>query len=399
MRRSNTFKIIFKNPAKAESLGKGCAVLWNKLNYKRRQAFFNGEFEWEWKEEYNAFRGWVGSATAQNICRKNGQAWKAFFSLLKLKGGGKLPENIKHVSPPGYWKDRMIICIRNESYRINGRTLTLPFKLKGRIKGRPRWSGKQGQLELHYDKSKRCWYAYQSIVTEPMHQPSGHRKAFVDFGVKYPITAVIEGVGTPVAYSGASMLSDWWYRNHQIAGHMSELKKVNGRKKSKQLNRLYCIRKRRFRQAVCELVRDFVERCHEVGVDEIVAGDLTGICGNGSMGRKTNSMVNNFWSHKYVTDRLRWTAENFGIKLTLVDERGTSSVCPRCGSGDKTRRGRLYKCKSCGLEAHRDVVGAVNIGAANPMGSGHTNWTMARPEVVNDFNSFHTSDLEGIPAL
>ncbi|RLG55540.1 MAG: hypothetical protein DRN95_07755 [Candidatus Hydrothermarchaeota archaeon] len=39
-------------------------------------------------------------------------------------------------------------------------------------------------------------------------------------------------------------------------------------------------------------------------------------------------------------------------------------MCPRCGSKNVEKRKRLFKCLSCGLEAHRDV-GCVNIGLAH----------------------------------
>jgi transposase len=58
-------------------------------------------------------------------------------------------------------------------------------------------------------------------------------------------------------------------------------------------------------------------------------------------------------------------AEEFNITIELIDERGTSSTCPRCGSNQITRRGRLFKCQGCKLEANRDGVGAVNIGLAH----------------------------------
>ena len=42
------------------------AVLWNKLNYVRRQAFFEGRFDWKEgvNELYNEFKRILGSATA-----------------------------------------------------------------------------------------------------------------------------------------------------------------------------------------------------------------------------------------------------------------------------------------------------------------------------------------------
>ena len=120
-------------------------------------------------------------------------------------------------------------------------------------------------------------------------------------------------------------------------------------------------------------------------MDTIVAGDLNGIRDNVDYNKKSNSMIHNYWSHKYLVNRLRWTAENYGMDLNLIDERGTSSKCPRCGSEEKVRRGRLYKCKECGIEAHRDAVGALNIGLAEGLDvpSEVINRAMTRPEVVS----------------
>ncbi|MGA2305183.1 MAG: zinc ribbon domain-containing protein [Acidimicrobiales bacterium] len=45
----------------------------------------------------------------------------------------------------------------------------------------------------------------------------------------------------------------------------------------------------------------------------------------------------------------------------MVDERGTSSTCPRCGSKVTKPKGRTFRCPSCTLVAHRYLVGAANI--------------------------------------
>mgnify|MGYP000049958955 CR=1 FL=1 len=72
-------------------------------------------------------------------------------------------------------------------------------------------------------------------------------------------------------------------------------------------------------------------------------------------------MVNNFWSFRWVIQRLREKAEEYGIEVEEVSEYKTSSVCPRCGSERSYRRGRLFRCLDCGLEAHRDAVGVLNM--------------------------------------
>jgi len=84
------------------------AVLWNKVNYIRRQSFFNGKFDWKEgvNELYDEFKPILGSAIAQQIIRKNDEAWRSFLKLLRLKQQGKLPKHIQKISPPRYWKDR-----------------------------------------------------------------------------------------------------------------------------------------------------------------------------------------------------------------------------------------------------------------------------------------------------
>lgn len=50
-----------------------------------------------------------------------------------------------------------------------------------------------------------------------------------------------------------------------------------------------------------------------------------------------------------------------GIAIELVDERGTSSTCPRCRAKVPKPKGRTFHCPACTLVAHRDLVGAANI--------------------------------------
>lgn len=391
MKRTNTFKVVWGDPDDVNDLATGCAVLWNKLNYRRRQSFFDEDrdFDWEHKDLYNEFKDWVGSATAQQIIRKNGTSWKSYFALLKkYKNNG---DDMDKPSPPGYWKDRekdelkKIIVLRNDCYKIeDDGTIKLPFGRTGRIKGKPHWKGKQGNLEIIYDELDNCWRGFQSVEVEPRHQPSGNKSAYVDLGVIYPVMAYIEGEETTVGYNGRPLLSNWWVYNKQIDNHQSELEEVNGKKSSKRKNKLFRKRKREFRDKIRKMMYDFVERCWKNGIDTIYAGDLTGIRESAKFGKKSNSMVHNFWSHGYMIDRLRCTAENFGIELKLVDERGTSSECPKCGSRNIIKRGRLFKCKECGIEANRDSVGALNIGLAQGCNipAEVINRAMTRPEVV-----------------
>jgi len=177
MRRTNKLRL---RPAEEQekallNLCEMSAVLWNKLNYIRRQSFFEGRFNWEEgiAELYNEFKPIIGAATAQQIIRKNDEAWRSFFSLLKLKGEGSLPPHIHNIAPPRYWKDRkmkkrkLMTVIRNDLYKVEEdgkkKWLILPKSLRVRVTGSIRWRGKQGRLEIFYDDLTGRWYAHQSV--------------------------------------------------------------------------------------------------------------------------------------------------------------------------------------------------------------------------------------------
>ncbi len=223
---------------------------------------------------------------------------------------------------------------------------------------------KQGQLTIHYDNVTGKWYARQPVEVEPPHQPLSHRRAFVGLGVINLLTVALDGARQTLVYSGRSVLADWWYLSHRIDRLKSLAKTINHRKSTHRIRRLFRRRRLRLRQYVNTVVRRAVADLWAHGVSQLVVGDLTGILAVKSGGRKAHAMTHNCWSHRYLMQRITEVAEEYGIVVERVDERGTSSKCPRCRSKRVTRLGRLFKCQECRLEAHRDGVGVVNIGLA-----------------------------------
>jgi len=112
------------------------------------------------------------------------------------------------------------------------------------------------------------------------------------------------------------------------------------------------------------MIKLIVEYAYQVGISRIVVGNLKGIRNNNHENSKVNSMLNNFRSFRWILQRLKEKAEEYGIEDEEVSEYKTSSICPRCGSDRVVKRKRLFKCLNCGLEAHRDAVGVLNIGFA-----------------------------------
>ncbi|MDP6493929.1 MAG: transposase, partial [Dehalococcoidia bacterium] len=93
MRRTNTFALSpsLEQDARLHDIADGCARLWNEISYRRRQSLFNaGKVDWNTRDLYDRYKGIIGSATAQQIERKNSESWRSFFALLKLKKKGKL---------------------------------------------------------------------------------------------------------------------------------------------------------------------------------------------------------------------------------------------------------------------------------------------------------------------
>jgi len=223
------------------------------------------------------------------------------------------------------------------------------------------------------------WYAYQSAGVNQSRRTISSKKAFVDLGVVNILTAWIEGERQPIAFSGKSLLADCWYWTKKIAHYQSIAMKVNKYYTAKRIRKYYRRRKLRFRHAINTIIHRFVKICYGKGVTEIIVGDVIGIRDNDDKGAKVNAMTHNFWSFRYIINRLITTAENFGINVRLVKENNTSSICPRCGSTNAYKHKRLFKCLNCGLEAHRDVVGVLNI--AHLLNAGGFNEALAGPEL------------------
>jgi len=270
------------------------------------------------------------------------------------------------VSPPGYWKRdgryELVILRCNNGYRIVGETLRLSRGLSVRFKGNLRWSGKQCRLEIRYDELERKWRVFQPVVVKSVLSPRGSKTCHIDLGVRNLGTVLVEDWRKPIAYNAGNVLADWWYWSRRIAAHQARLWRVNRRRTSKTLKRLYQVRQRRFRHAVDAFARHLVNDLYNIGVSKIVLGDLNNILLNGEEhSRQTNAMTHNFWSHRYIADRIRCTAEEQGIAIVEASEAHTSDTCPRCRSRNSERKKRLFRCLGCGLEAHRDAVGVMNM--------------------------------------
>jgi len=369
MKRTNLFNLAptREQHSALQELAVNCAKLWNEVNYLHCQQYEN-YLKLDWNPQvYKKYVPLVGSATAQKIVRKNNEAWRSFLALKRMERSGKLPIMIRRVRSPGYWKRDgqyvLRMLFRCDSYRIREGHVYLPRGLTIPFKGEPKWTGKQGRLEVAWDSLSKKWRVFQSVEVKPIITPLGSKTCYIDLGVRNLATVWMPEWRQPVAYHSGRLLADWWYWTNRISRHQHRLATVNRRKKSKQLSKLYRIRKNRFRHAAAAFVRQLVKDLYTQGASTVVIGELTNIRQNNHHGRKVNAMVHNYWSHKYAADRLRWTLEEYGVKVHTISEAYTSQTCPGCRSRYSQRVLRSFRCLDCGLQAHRDAVGALNMAA------------------------------------
>jgi len=386
MQRTNTFILAptIEQERILRDKATNCAKLWNEATYRKRQAYINYQpLDWKCKDLYQKYSPLIDSATAQQIIRKNNESWRSFFALKQLEREDRLPPNIEKVRMPRYWKRdgkyRLMMVLRNDCYSVKDGVMKLPKKLKIPIRGKPKWIGKQGKTEVIYDEVDGKWRVFQAVKTKPLFKPKGSKTCYIDPGIINLFTIWLEGWRQPIAYSGRNLLSDWWYWVDRIADCQSILETINSKKGSKHLSRLYRIRQRRFRQAINTMIRNMVRDLYELGVSKIVIGDLTGIREDNDKGRKSNSMIHNFWSFNHLVQRLKCTAQEYGIGVREASEYKTSSRCIRCGSENIESKGRLFKCLDCELEANRDAIGTLNM--ANLYG-GHAVRVMTHPKLL-----------------
>ena len=331
------------------------------------------------KIAYEEFKKEIGSATVQQICRKNAESWRSFFSLLRKKRNGELPDWLKP-KPPGYLKEdgkrKPLIVLRNDQYKIDGNKLILKglgkFKrLEVQFKGRIHLKGKQGRLEITYNPVKRKWCAHISFtVGEKLEgeewvrvpkQPKGNLSAGIDLGMNNLMAVYVENGGSFLV-NGRPLKSIDFYWRKKIADYQSKLNK-SGAKTSRKLKRMHEKAKLQAKHYINTAVRQTVRRLYDSGVSKIVVGYPKGIARNSDRGKRQNFLISHVWRFNTVIKRLKEVSEEYGISVVVVGEAFTSRTCPVCGKlheGARFVRG-LFKCPATGLVFNADLVGAFNI--------------------------------------
>ena len=219
------------------------------------------------------------------------------------------------------------------------------------------------EVRLVYDK-KACHYTWHIVVEngkQPRPAPGGNIVA-VDLGEIHPATVGDEQEATIVTCRE---------RRHQSQGHAKRLGQINralarkrkGSRRHQRLVRAKARMKAKHQRVMRDLEHKISRAVVETAVDQkagtLVLGDVRDVADGVDCGPVHNQRMSQ-WDHGKIRQYIEYKAEGEGIAVKLEDEAYTSQTCPHCGHRHKPK-GRRYCCPACGFQAHRDVVGQVNI--------------------------------------
>lgn len=372
---------------------------YNSINYRRQQAYFtDDESVWdapvrELREEYVPI---IGSGTFDQLERKNSDSWNSFFELLDKYNDPENQSVMEKPSVPGYWGSRsegypLRTLVRNDLYEFEwnedgasveftiGKALKEKYdygyyeRLRLDVQGDPRWTGKDGQLELCYDEDFDVVRVNHSVrqpdlcTGDNSHTQPGHpnriehssdaRFAAIDLGANNTITAVTSA-GEAVVCNARSEFERFRSLSERISALQSKL--PDDVYSSRQIRQTYALRGNRRDHHLNATVRLVAEWLQEAGVEHVFVGDLTNVLST-HWNARVNEKTHAFWSHGQLLDRIEDTFEEVGLEWSEESEAGSSSTCPACGSEHVERNGDAFDCIDCGYRRHSDVVGAVNL--------------------------------------
>ena len=385
MKRTNTFTV---RPLSGDGeqllrdLLDASAALWNEVNFQRLMRYNNEDgFEGDvWDADTGAlegkYKGVLGASTAQQVIRKNSEAWRGFFDTKNKYHDESNTSVTEHPEPPGFRGNeddgrQLKTVIRNTSYTVKwgersrleilvGRELKGQYDHTGRLRleiaGDPNWPDyeKQGRLDLWYDETDSTFRASQPVTVsdDARDTPLADETAALDIGANN-LVACTTTTGEQYLYEGRELFQRFRETARKIARLQSKLE--DGRYSSERIRRLYRKRTCRRDHAQEALCRDLLERLYAEGINTVYIGGLTDVLDT-HRSVETNAKTHNFWAFKKFAERLACTAEEYGISIEVRSEAWTSQECPQCGSTDRTVRHQDTLTCPCGFDGHADLT-------------------------------------------
>jgi len=309
---------------------------------------------------------------ARSVLQHYADAW---FQAAKRRKAGRQDAGFPR-------RKRALVPVRfySGTFRIEGQRMRLPV-----AKGQPElWVRLARALPYPPEQVRsvtllhdggRLWLAVTAAVPIEQHDLDPARVAGVDLGIIHPYAAVTEDAGLLV--SGRALRAESYLHLHDQQARQTKAARrapKPGQRGSRRwrnhrvrLRRAEARHRRRVHQAQHEAAKQVVAFAVQQKVGTLLVGDPKGITEKDA--GKVHNLRLRQWRRTHLLQALRDKAEQAGIGVRLVDERGTSSTCPACRRRVAKPTGRHFGCPYCGLQGHRDLVGAANIAARAGGGS------------------------------
>jgi IS605 OrfB family transposase len=319
--------------------------------------------------------GELSTTGARSILRRYSDAWMT--TAQRRRAGDKsarYPRRKKALMPSRYYAG---------TFDLDGRRLRLPTArgvplLVVRLtRDAPYPASSIRSVTLLADGSRLCVDVTAEIEVEtyqPGEGPDPDRVAGVDLGIIHLFAVATEDGALLVSGRAARAesrlhLAEAKARHRAVARRAPTKGQRGSRRWRKYRARTQVLEgrhRRRLAQARHEAATTVVDVARQKRIGTLVVGDPRGVLDRDA-GARQNLATRN-WRVGQLMAVLTDKAQAAGIEVLLVDERGTSSTCPRCGAKVPKPKGRNFSCPHCGLHAHRDIVGAINIASRSPGG-------------------------------
>jgi putative transposase len=294
------------------------------------------------------------SQTTQAVIQKYFASLKAYFQCVKTNPDAKPPH-----------KTHKYYCIpfKQSAIKVNSNSIWLSC---GKDRTPVIVSIPTGKTLDNVQYAEIIWNdGYYLKITTKVIAPEPRKEGkivAVDPGEIHPLATWDGKKGT--IYNGRLLRSEKQYREKVKASYTSkiDLKKTRSNRKRKLIKKKrekLAYLDRRIRDIEHKITRHFVETCNKDNVSTVVYGDTTNIRQDTDWGNKANQKLHQ-WNFNRIRTQIQYKCAEYGINFVLQDERGTSHTCPRCGA-HVNPNGRIFRCRVCGFEAHRDIAGAMNI--------------------------------------
>jgi IS605 OrfB family transposase len=309
--------------------------------------------------------GELSTVGARSVLKRYSDAW---FQAVKLRGQADkagFPRRKRALVPVRFYYG---------TFLLEGDRVRLPV-----AKGQPElwvrlsrpnpYPAEQVRAVTLLADGGRLWLAVTAAVPVQQHDLDPGRVAGVDLGIIHPYAVVTEDAGLLI--SGRALRAEsYLHLQDQQARHARAARRAptRGQRGSRRwrrhrarLRRAEARHRRRVHQAQHQAAKQVIAFAIQQRVGILLVGDPTGITKQDA-GRVQNWRLRQ-WRRTHLLQALHDKAEQAGMAVRLVDERGTSSTCPACRRPIPKPNGRRFRCPHCGFYGHRDLVGAANIAA------------------------------------